>query len=119
MDPAGNKLKFKDPNGKMEIVLFYRDATVDDWVAYWADNTASYVEDDGKKTRLEKMYRAKFEGGKRILTGFSASGEGVLQGISMEDPEWKEKLAERAPQFIGILGREVFWEGEFKTEKNS
>jgi hypothetical protein len=119
MDSEPNKLKFKDVDGKGEIVLLYRDPTVDDWVSYWAQNTAGYVEGEERQIRLEKMYRAKFEAGKRVLTGFSASGEGILPGISMEDPDWKEKLVQKVPQCIGLLGQEVFMEAQLSTEKNS
>jgi len=62
------------------------------------------------------MYRAKFEAGKRILTGFLRFREASSRE-SHGGSEWKEKLAEKAPQFIRGPGQGGFWEGETKTEK--
>ena len=119
MGEEQNKLKFKDPDGTREIVLVYRDATIDDWIEYQARNSADYDEKDPREVRFKKMFRSQFEAGKRILTGFSASGEGILKGLSMEDPQWKEKLEKKIPQLLITLGRQVFETEDFDAEKNS
>ncbi len=117
MEIAENKLRFKDPRKKKEIILFYRDPTVDDWIAYWAERATGYSEGEEPKSRLERHFRIQFDFGKRILTGFETS-DGILKDISMDDPEWKEKLGQKIPQFIMTLGSKVFAEEDLDAEKN-
>ncbi len=117
MDQA-NKLRFKDTDGKREVVLFYRDPSVDDWISYQAKRSVSYTDEPDREAKFKKIYRAQFEAGREILTGFSAAGDGVLTGISQEDPDWKEKLAAKIPQFILALGRQVFEMEDLDAEKN-
>jgi len=109
-----NELTVQDNRSKSTIVLYYRDPTTKENVAY----SNEMYQRKGRKvvTRLGET-RQKY--GSRILTGFregdfvkNESGQQIPLSSDKEskfhDPEWKKLLQERASDMIEILAIHVF-----------
>ena len=109
-----NELTVQDNRSKSTIVLYYRDPTTQENVAY----SNEMYQRKGRKvvTRLGET-RQKY--GSRILTGFREGDFVKIEGgqqISLSsdkeskfyDPEWKKLIQERASDMIEILAIHAF-----------
>ena len=102
-------MSVQDPVSGSAITLYFRRPTSEERVAYQL--SVFHLEGGERRLRLSET-RLKF--GLEILVGFAAGdfliqAEGGVQDLDPEHhPDWKEHLAQHAPDLVSYLGQQVF-----------
>lgn len=102
-------MAIQDPVSGTVITLYYRLPTSEERVAY---QLAAYRLEGGE--RQLRLGETRLEYGLKLLVGFEAGaflvadhgGEVVLDPD--RHPDWKERLAEEAPDLVSYLAQQVF-----------
>jgi len=104
-----HRLAIQDPVSGSVITLYFRPPTAEERVAYQL--SVFYL--DGGERRL-RLAESRLRFGLDILVGFEA-GDFVIQEdgrpVNLDPerhPDWKERLAEHAPDLVSYLGQQVF-----------
>ena len=104
-----HKMAIQDPLSGSVITFFFRRPTSEERVAY----QLSVFHLDGGERRL-RLSETRLRYGLEILMGFEA-GDFVIQEeseVESLDPDrhldWKEHLAQHAPDLVSFLGQQVF-----------
>ena len=102
-------LRVQDPLSGSVITLYYRRPTTEERLSY---QLSAFRLEGGERRFCLAETRVKF--GLEILTGF---GEGDFQvredGVETpldpaRHPDWRERLAEHAPDLVSYLAQQVF-----------
>ncbi|MCX5891807.1 MAG: hypothetical protein NTW80_02355 [Deltaproteobacteria bacterium] len=102
-------LPIQDPMSGSVITLYYRRPTSEERVAYQL--SAYRIEGGGRRFCLGE---ARLKCGLEILTGFGAgdfqiSEDGQAAPLDpARHPDWRERLAEHAPDLVAYLAQQVF-----------
>jgi hypothetical protein len=102
-------LAIQDPVSGSVVTLYYRGPTSEERVAY---QLSAFRFEGGERRFCLGETRLKF--GLEILTGFGA-GDFIMAAEGGETaldparhPDWKERLAEDAPDLVSYLAQQVF-----------
>jgi len=104
-----HSLKVHDPVSGSEVTLHYRRPTTEERVAY---QLSAFRLEGGQRRFCLGETRVKF--GLEILTGFGAgdflvaAGEGMAPLDPAQDPDWKGRLKEHAPDLVSYLAQQIF-----------
>ena len=105
-----NKLTIGDTRSGSEIILFYRNPTTDEEVAYRKE---IYI-NDGKKVVYEP-WGARLKFGQVIITGFREGDFGIDGKPIASDPaspnyyaDWKQLITDTASDLLMALSTAVF-----------
>lgn len=102
-------MRVQDPVSGSVITLYYRRPTSEERVAY---QLSAYRIEGGERRFCLGETRLKF--GLEILTGFSEGDFQVRedgQPVPLDParhPDWRERLAEHAPDLVAYLAQQVF-----------
>ncbi len=102
-------MRVQDPVSGSVITLFYRRPTSEERVAY---QLSAYRIEGGERRLCLGETRLKF--GLEILTGFNegdfqVSEDGQAAPLDpARHPDWRERLAEHAPDLVAYLAQQVF-----------
>jgi hypothetical protein len=104
-----HKMAIGDPVSGTAITLYFRQPTSEERVAY----QLSVFHLDGGERRL-RLSETRFRFGSQILVGFEPGDfliqeEGQALPLDQDrHPDWKERLAQDAPDLVAYLGQQVF-----------
>ncbi len=106
---AHQTMAIQDPVSGSVITLHYRLPTSEERVAY---QLAAYRLEGGE--RQFRLGETRLEYGLKLLVGFGA-GDFLIQengqAVALEPerhPDWKQRLAEAAPDLVSYLAQQVF-----------
>lgn len=106
---ARHHMAIQDPVSGSAITLYFRRPTSEERVAYQL--SVFHLEGGDRRLRLSET-RLRF--GLDILVGFEVGdfiiqAEGDSEPLDPErHPDWKEHLAQHAPDLVSYLGQQVF-----------
>ncbi len=104
-----HRMAISDPVSGSVITFYFRRPTSEERVAY----QLSVFHLDGGERRL-RLSETRLRFGLEILAGFEAGDfiiqrDGEVQSLDPDrQPDWKEHLADHAPDLVSYLGQQVF-----------